>query len=125
MHVSLLARFLEGQATVVEVKRVIAVPMAAYRENLRKVGSSRPIVIDRDERIFQIEARHVKRLCEEYLCGNLDEIEVDYLATAIQLIPELSYASEAVEDAIFLISDPEVNGPLSKSLVLEVLNSLA
>jgi hypothetical protein len=51
-------------------------------------------------------------------------MEICYLTTVIELSPDFSVPTDKLEEAISLLSDPVANGPLTKELVREILDSV-
>jgi hypothetical protein len=125
MNSSTLVRFLKGEEEVDKLKKEILKGVDGLRKNLSKKGSSSPIYVDNDVKKFVVKKWHIQKLCDYYLNNNLDEVELCYLATAIELCGGFVFESEDIEDAIvFISSDPDPNHPLSKEELFEVIENI-
>lgn len=124
MRSSELFEILDSAEEVGALRQAIAPAMPAFRAGLAVRGGSAPIEIETEGREFRIAEIHVRKLCEEYLAGRLDETELSYVATALELSPDFVMASEGIEEAISLLSDPVANGPLSREVAETLLRSL-
>ena len=127
MKLSFLKNYLEGNERVATLQTQIADPLKEYREKSRIVGASCPVILDSDLSEFIICREHVIKLCDAYLSGQLDEVEVDYLGSGLQLVAaahDFQFESDTVEEALSFLCDPQVNGPLTKPIVQEIRDSL-
>lgn len=128
MKLSFLINFLEGRVSVSSLREQFAVPLKEYREKLKIRGTSRPVVLYSDLSDFTVRREHVVSLCDAYLAEQLDEVEVDYLGSGLQLVAAahgFNFESDAVREALSVLCDPEVNGPLTKQSVQRIRDSLS
>jgi len=128
MKLSFLKDYLEGKESISTLKSQISGPLREYREKSRIIGTSRPVILFSDLRDFTIGKEHVIKLCDTYLSGQMDEVEVDYLGSALQLVAaekDFPFESKIVEEALSFLCDPEVNGTLTKESVQEIRESLS
>jgi hypothetical protein len=124
MRSSELFEILDSTEEVGALRQAIAPAVASFRAGLSVRGGSAPIDIKTEGREFRITEVHVRKLCEEYLAERLDEVELSYVATALELSPDFVMASEGVEEAISLLSDPAANSPMSREVAEALLRSL-
>jgi len=124
MRSSELYEVLDSDEEVAALRQVIAEAMPAFRRGLSRRGGSAPVEVATEGKNFFVNEVHVRKVCEEYLSGRLDEAEVAYVTAAIELCPDFEMASEGVEEAVSLLSDPVANGPLSRDDVETLLRSL-
>lgn len=103
------------------LRNAISPAMPAYRAGLAVRGRTARIFIETEGKEFSIAEVHVQTVCEEYLAGRLDEEEVTYVMTALELCPDFRFVSEAIEEAVSLLSDSVANGPLSREIVETIL----
>jgi len=124
MRSSELFEILDSAEEVSALRQAIAPAMPAFRAGLQLRGGSAPIEVKTEGREFRVTEAHVRKLCEEYLAGRLDAAELSYVATALELSPDFVMASEGIEEAISLLSDPVANGPMSREVAEALLRSL-
>lgn len=84
-----------------------------------------PIYIGATGKDLLLTAAHVERLCQEYLDGHLDEVELEYVASALELCPDFRCASPAIDEAVFFLADSVANGPITPKSVREILQMLS
>jgi hypothetical protein len=106
------------------LREAIASAMPAYRQGLAEKGRSCPVVIDSDGSLLVIATSHLIVLCEAFLDEQIDEVELGYLATALELAPDFRFVSEDVEDITSFLSSPESNGPITRDAVTKILRIL-
>lgn len=126
MKLSFLIDFLEGRVSVSSLRDQFAEPLKKYREKGKVRGTSRPVVLYADLSDFTVRQEHVACLCDAYLAEQLDEAEVDYLGSGLQLVAaskEFYFETAKVEEDLSLLCDPEINGPLTKALVQKIRDS--
>jgi hypothetical protein len=54
----------------------------------------------------------------------IDEIELGYIATALELAPDFQFVSKEIEECAFFLSTPEANGPPLPEIVPAVIRAL-
>jgi hypothetical protein len=119
-----LFELLESDEESGGIRQLLAADMPEFRAGLERRGSVAPVRLRTEGIDLPISEPHVRRICEEYLAGRLDEQEVEYVATALELCPDFRMVSEAVEELVFRLSSPAANGPLSREVVEAILRSL-
>jgi hypothetical protein len=105
------------------LREAIAPAMPAYRRGIAEKGRSCPVVVDSDGSLLVIATSHLIVLCEAFLDEQIDEVEVGYLATALELTPDFTFVSDDVEDITSFLT-PEASGPITMDSVTKVLRIL-
>jgi hypothetical protein len=72
----------------------------------------------------KVGERHLVILCDAYLEGLLGDDAVSYVATALELCPDYRIESGLVREVLFLLSDSDINGPLTPDRVRELRSRL-
>jgi hypothetical protein len=124
MNLRHLAEFLRGGCLPENFLSEINSEVDNYRSGFTKKGSSLPIYVTEDNLHFVLGRNEVKRLCDMYLRGILDEWDIQYICNAIELASSFSLEDEGIKDVIFQLADPESNYPLSAATVRRLCNSL-
>jgi len=106
------------------LREAIAEAMPAYRHGLAEKGRSCPVAVQSDGSLLVISASHLVALCEAFLDEQIDAVELDYLATALELAPDFQFVSEDVEDITSFLSSQEANGPATTEVVTKILRIL-
>lgn len=114
MKASTLISFMNGKDQGGLLKQEISRGVARMKSQMKRKGASAPIHVVADVQRFIINESHVRRICDSYDIGILDEFEVVYITTAMELQGIFSFESNLVEEAVSLLSDPVANGPLDK-----------
>ncbi len=109
-----------GQA----LREAIAPAMPAYRLGLAEGGNSCPVVVDCDGSLLVIAASHLVVLCEAFLDEQIDEVELGYLASALEQASDFRFVSGDVEDITSFLSSKEVAGSGTTELVSKILRIL-
>jgi hypothetical protein len=106
------------------LRAAIAPAMPEYRRGLAERGRSCPVFIISDGSLLVLAASHIERLCIAFLNGEIDESELSYIATALELAGDFQFVSREIEECAFFLSTPEANGPPLQELVPAVLRAL-
>lgn len=99
--------------------------MGEFRRGMAELGRSMPVYIETTESELIVTATHLDRLCQEYLDGHLDEVELEYVASALELCPDFRCVSSAIEDAVFYLANPVANGSITPESVREIVQMLS
>jgi hypothetical protein len=124
MRSSELHALLDRPDDIGGLRTAISSAMPAFRRGLAERGRSAPIVVESEGANLLVTEAHVAHLCEQFLTGDLDEAELEYVASALDLCPDFRCASSAVESAVFSLADPVANGPITRDSVRELLQSM-
>ena len=103
--------------SIKELKDKLKPNVLEYEVKSKKKGASTPVYLREDKIKYTIVASHIINLCRAYKSGNLNLIELDIISTIIQLSEDFEFVSENVEEAMFLLSDREINGTLDDNLI--------
>jgi len=122
MNLHKLAEYFEGKVGAGELLKCISAEVEEYKRNANKKGSSLPIYADYDDFQFIVDIAHVSKLCQSYISGIFNEWDISYICNLLELSESFEPAEENVEEAIFLMSDPIVNYPISERLCNLILS---
>ncbi len=123
MKASTLVAVLEGRVPIEVFMREISDEVENFRVGLQKKGSSNPIYVTEDIDGFCIEPAHVRCLSEAFLEGQLDEIDLGYVLTGIELSQCFDISSESLEQVVSHLCEL-AETPLTRDYVLGQLRSL-
>jgi hypothetical protein len=115
-----LFMYLNGEDTVDSIRAKINPLLKKW--SMEK-GSSRPIQIQKLEKEIFLTKRHILRAANDFLAESLSEAEMDYLMCCIELCEDFVCEDESVREAVFELSAPEVNGPLTLGRAKKVIAS--
>lgn len=87
------------------LREAIAPAMPAYRYGLAERGRVAPVVIESDGALLVIANEHLANLCEIFMAGHLDAVELGYVATALELAPDFQFVSGQIEDIAGLLAE--------------------
>jgi hypothetical protein len=119
-----LYELLSAQESTGGLRAAIAPAMAEYRLSLVEPGRSCPVFITSDESLLVLAASHLKRLCTAFLTGEIDEVELRYIAIALDLAADFEFVSKEIEECAFFLSAADANGPPLTAVVPAVLRAL-
>ncbi|MEO6151204.1 MAG: hypothetical protein ABIP28_13630 [Mucilaginibacter sp.] len=122
MKVSLLKDFFDQAITNSQLNEIITPEISNYKLLLSKKGSSVPIILQEDIQLL-VRKKDIAVLCEAYLNEEITKYELMYIIDALQLSDNISFENEELLDNASILTDPEVNGLLTKDMVYEVLQS--
>ena len=66
----------------------------------------------------------VARICRAFIEGSLGEWHTRYICDALTLSEAVSFSSPAVEEAVESLTDPEINGRLTKETATDLIRDL-
>jgi hypothetical protein len=98
----------------------IQAEVASYSELMKKMGASIPLIFDEDEEIT-LKSSSITILLQEALSGSLSNVHLAYICDCLTLGQKIDYADEKLQDTIFTIADPEINGGYKTHLELKTL----
>lgn len=124
MKLSLLYDFFKGDKTPRELKDALLDEVTTYGAGLKKKGSSVPIYVTEDVKIFFGE-KELSILGTCYLTHQLTDTEIGYIADALLLSESVEFKDEKVHESLELLTDPEINGALTEKSVRELLRNTA
>lgn len=124
MNLQNLKEFFLNERTIEEVIEEIHSEVECYQIGHAKVGSSIPVYATNDNFHFIIGDKDVKKLCDMYLKGKVNEWYLDYICNLLELSSSFSMGNEEIEEAIFELSSPEINSPITPDLVKRICQDL-
>jgi hypothetical protein len=124
MKASELISLINGISTGYNLKPAIQGEVASYAELLKKKGSSIPLIFDEDAEVI-IDNSAIQTLLSETLSGRLSNVDLAYICDCLTLGEKVNFPNEKVQDIIFEIADPEINGGFKSDTELEHLIELS
>ena len=120
MKSSELNSLLSSSTNGVKIKTAIQGALPEFRRGLSEIGRSALIDLQ-DEGINCVITKYeLLNLCNWYLNDVIDEVELEYLASAIESSEDCEYEVRIAEE-IFLLATPEINDPISKDLIRKMV----
>jgi hypothetical protein len=119
-----LYELLSAPESTVGLRAAVAPAMPEYRLGVAERGRSCPVLITSDGSLLVLAASHVESLCTAFLNGEIDEVELRYIASALELAADFQFVSKEIEECAFFLSTPEANGPRLPDIVTAVLRAL-
>jgi hypothetical protein len=83
-----------------------------------------PVRVTEDADV-EVSGRDVAKLCGYFIAGQLDAVELAYVADALQLSDRVTIADEATSEYISELTDPEVNGPFTLERAHSIVGEIA
>ncbi|MEQ1847651.1 MAG: hypothetical protein ABL983_18955 [Nitrospira sp.] len=117
-----LITFLEEPTRLQELKTAIARPLEEFRRGRSVRGGVSPVELSTQDTSISLYRRHVRQLCKWYLEGSLDLVELEYLASGLDICTDFIPESEEVRDAISCLSSLSEYGN-ARQTVQEIFNS--
>jgi len=122
MKLSDIKLMLNGILSFKDFKLNIFEEMTEYSSSSSIKGKSMPVYLTEDIDLA-IGENDLKVLCEAFLKDELSEAEINYVADALLLSNRVFFEDEHVADRIGYLTDPEINGHLTKEVVRDILES--
>jgi hypothetical protein len=91
------------------LRKAVASGLSAFREGLSGGARSAPIDVESDGSLLVIAAPHLVILCEAYLAKQIDEVELAYIATALDRASDFRFVTDMTEEFAFLLSSGNAN----------------
>jgi hypothetical protein len=88
-----------------------------YSELIKKRGTRIPLLLDEDAELF-IDQKAIKKLIKDTLAGHITNIHLAYISDCLTLAEKVNFESGIVQDIIFELADPEINGGYKTTLQL-------
>jgi hypothetical protein len=115
-----LNHYLNETLTIDVFKDGIRGEVADYESLMKKKGSTINLYYDDVENVY-LNKVGVTKLLEVTISGNLTNIELAYICDCLTLAEKIEFESEQIEDLIFGIADPEINGGFKTEMELKSL----
>ncbi|WP_101728689.1 hypothetical protein [Emticicia sp. TH156] len=104
-----------------EFKKLIEKEVDDYKFSLAKKGGSAPIILSEDIDLL-VGKSEITVLSQAFINDELSEYQVYYIMDALLLSDKIAFESEGFKDVVEILTDPIVNGRLTKSTALEILS---
>jgi len=111
MRVESLEQFFKGEITAQQLVSEISDEVKEHIKLLQKKGASAPVYVYGKGPV-KITSKDVLKLCDTFSSKELQEAYINYIVDAILLSEEFKIENENIEECLFLLSDPVVNGPI-------------
>lgn len=121
VKLSQMKSFLEKKLELENFKKCIDKEVADYKMQLSKRGASSEIFLEADIDLYLTKA-HLSELCKHYLNNGLSVYELYYIVDALLLSENVSFENERLLELTEAMTDPSVNGPVTKLVVRKVLD---
>lgn len=80
-----------------------------YSKLMTKRGSSIPLYFFEDKELFCMRY-FIMTLLDKTIIGELNNVQLAYICDCLTIGEKVSFENESIEDIIFGILDPEING---------------
>jgi hypothetical protein len=118
-----LNNLLSASENGAKIKEAIQSAIPSFRRGLSETGRPAPIDLQDEGQNYPITKYELQNLCNWYLNNVLDEIELEYIASALELSEDFEYEVNIAEE-LFLLATPEINEPITNELVNNMLKRL-
>ena len=109
MNTSDLDNALNTASSTITLGKILSKEVSEYVLLSQKKGASIPIYFNEDKEIT-ISNSSVRKLLSETINGNLSNIHLAYICDCLTLGEKVTFENEEIEDLIFALADPEING---------------
>ena len=115
---------LNGGISAKTIAEQISLEVADYARLMQIKGSTIPLYFHEDQEIILTNSSLGKLLSETHL-GNLTNIDLAYICNCLTLGERVTFDNEYLEDMVFELADPEINGGFrSPEEILSLLTKL-
>lgn len=125
MNLSDISSFFADKLNVLQFKSIISPDVMNYEKALLKIGGSSPVYLTEDLAVLKVGIKDVKRLCENYLIGVLNEHEVNYIAEALLLSDKIVFENDLVEEALLALTDVDYFKNVSSQYIQSILKNIS
>ena len=113
MNASDLNDTLNGITSGKTLAEIISKEVEIYKLLFQKKGSSISLYFNEDK-VITLSSSSIKKLLNETYNGNLSNVHLAYICDCLTLGEKVVYESEFLENLIFSLADPEINGGFKK-----------
>ena len=113
MNASDLNETLNGITSGKTLAEIISKEVEIYKLLFQKKGSSISLYFNEDK-VITLSSSSIKKLLNETYNGNLSNVHLAYICDCLTLGEKVVYESEFLENLIFSLADPEINGGFKK-----------
>lgn len=116
MDVSVLKAYLNEQIDAATISTIVQTEVARFKTRIEEKKSSVPVE-SAGYVAFTVKTEHLRRLCKDYLRSAITKWHIVYFCNVMDLsesfVPENTY----VEEAIFILAEPDINYGFGDGLV--------
>ena len=124
MRQSDLFSYLNNEISIKELKEKISHELHQYEKQTKITGSSVPIYLEAENNKNQLSLSQFNKLLRDYINNEIEVLELQYISDVIQLGESISVENPLINNWIFEMSDPEINGLFTKERAKEIIQTL-
>jgi hypothetical protein len=121
MRISSLSKLISGEMDVSEFDAEIQDEFEIHSKALQKIGGIAPVSVTEDQE-FTLDRSGISALCRLFIGGQITAGKLAYIADAMQLSEGIDFSDTEIADDVDLLTDPEINGPLTVELASRIAN---
>ncbi len=126
MNLSDLINFLGESMSAEEFARVINSEVDVYKKTCSKIGASAEVFLHSNtNQKVEIDKEKLCTICRSYLNNTLTEWDISYICDALLLAEQTSFMSEDIRETIEEMTDPAVNGELTRDRAANILETFS
>jgi hypothetical protein len=118
MKSSELNRLINGLSTADYFKQLIQQDVLTYYKLMSQKGSTIPLNFYEDEEL-SLDNNAIKKLLQVVISGKLTNVDLAYVCDCLSLSETIIFSDEKIQDVIYEIADPEINGGFKSNLELK------
>jgi hypothetical protein len=118
-----LNTLLSNSNSSIKLRESIKNDIKDFKRGLAEKGRSAPVKLQNEGKSFTVTRNEILNLCNWYLENEIDAIELEYIANLLELSEDFKY-EDNISEELFLLSSPEINGKINKSIVQNIINRL-
>jgi len=119
-----LCKYLNNEIAFNELREGISQELEEYEEQSNIVGSSVPINVEIQNKDCLLSFIQLHKLLTDFVSGEIGLIELQYISDCIQLSENIFVENHVMNDWIFEMSDPEINGEFTKERAKEIIEKI-
>ncbi len=119
-----LFNYLEGALSPADMQEKIWKELKTCEYGLLEPGRSAEIIYNGDNESILFTAKHLKRLCTDYLDGSVNHVFLSYCADALLLSEHTIYERELLQEHLERLTDLGTNDPLTDGVICDILGAL-
>lgn len=118
-----LIDYLSGEISSSDLSSKIESEVVLFKKSLSKKGTSATVVYHGDNEKVNIERSHLEKIIRDFLNDNIDEYFISYIVDALLLSENTIFETEELKEEFEMLTDFEVNGYLTKEMILKKFRS--
>jgi hypothetical protein len=124
MNFESLNLFLIGITPADKFASEIRTEIEDFKKKSKIKGTSRPVYLYGGKEKIEIGRTEVLTICDGFLNDDLSKWHVYYICDALLMSELVFFTDEIVEDAVSIMTDPEINGEIDKEVVERIKKTL-